>query len=159
MDLIMTSSVRKPNNTLVAKTFTLNTGLDFHMQVYAELRKEKLKGWAFYGVNQQRGRCYFQERIVTIPLFAFKRNKLIDQEGYLTWYIAHEISHIKAGPNAHHGPEFMAELKAICPVQYLFHETSYKPQNAKAAGIANKKGESIVQVGNKQYQIDLDDLL
>ena len=95
--------------------------------------------WHFFCVNQNRGRCYYRKQIITIPIWVLRRAK--KQIGYAHWYIAHELSHIFAGYNANHGPEFMYHLKQICPPDYWHYETSYKPQNAQAAGIS--KDQSI----------------
>lgn len=94
---------------------------------YRELSNQ---GWMFWVVDQRRGRCYYGKKQITIPLWATKRSK-----DYLTWYIAHEMSHAYAGHLADHGPKFMEQLKRICPNDCIKHELGYKPRNAASAGI------------------------
>jgi len=96
-------------------------------------------GFCFYVVDQIRGRCYFDHRVITIPSFVFRKP---DTAKYISWYLAHECAH---GFNFislreyqdNHGPMFMEELKRICPADCLHFETNYKPRNAMAAGISN----------------------
>lgn len=87
-------------------------------------------GWKLYATDTSRGRCAYRERTVTVPLFALNRGL-----EYKLWYISHEVAHIFAGSSAKHGPEFMRNLKLICPESSLVHEIGYKPLNAVKAGI------------------------
>jgi hypothetical protein len=87
-------------------------------------------GWKIYSVSQRRGRCYYQSKTITIPVWAMDDKRV----GYKTWYISHEIAHTFArGDN--HGQKFMKELKRICPQEYVHYELGYKPRNASIAGI------------------------
>ena len=86
--------------------------------------------WRFYPVKQSRGRCYYLNKTITIPVFAWSKG--ID---YLTYYIAHEMAHAIAGSLAKHGQQFMQVFKNICPKEYQHYELGYKPRNATAAGI------------------------
>ena len=86
--------------------------------------------WRIHLVNQNRGRCYYRSREITLPAWMLKR--AVD---YRLWYISHEMSHAFAPINAMHGPEFMAWLKIICPLESQMHEIGYKPKNAILAGI------------------------
>lgn len=96
------------------------------------MRILEAQGWVFYVVDQTRGRCYYQPRIITIPLWATKKSK-----DYLDWYVSHEIAHTYArGDN--HGQKFMSELKRLCPEDSIHYEITYKPRNAIAAGISHK---------------------
>jgi hypothetical protein len=99
------------------------------VKIYARGLRDQ-KQWKFYAVNQSRGRCFFDSKTITIPMFAINRG--ID---YKTWYISHELSHAFAGAHANHGPEFMRWLKQICPKDCVHFELGYKPRNAAAAGI------------------------
>lgn len=89
-------------------------------------------GWTFYAVNQQRGRCYYKGRVITIPVWAMVRSIR-----YKQWYVSHEMAHAVAGSKANHGPDFMAALRRICPESAIHHELSYKPRNATSAGIVH----------------------
>jgi len=93
-------------------------------------RKLIAAGWRFYCVSQSRGMCYQTYRVITIPLWAVKR-----PAEYKTWYIAHEIAHALDNCIHMHGPEFMEQLKLVCPIESLHHELGYKPRLAMAAGI------------------------
>lgn len=62
--------------------------------------------------------------------------KRVSLMGSLFYYIAHELAHFYADPGANHGPEFMREFKRLCPEELWWLETTYKPRNAKAAGIS-----------------------
>ena len=90
-------------------------------------------GWSIYTVNQTRGRCYYQAKIITIPVWCLNHHKGI---GYKIWYISHELAHTFAkGDN--HGSLFMEQLIRICPKDYLHFELGYKPRNASKAGIVD----------------------
>ena len=92
------------------------------------------KGWRIYCVLQGRGRCYYRERVITIPFWTIEANS--KKPGYITWYVAHELAHSMDRNNYNHGPAFMAELKRICPPASWHYETSYKKRNAVSAGIS-----------------------
>lgn len=96
-------------------------------QYIKELLKQQ---WQFHLVNQNRGRCYYAGKVITVPAWVTKNT-----QSKQTWYISHEMAHAHAGWQAKHGPVFMEQLIRICPVQDIVHELGYKPRNAKAAGI------------------------
>lgn len=117
--------------------------------------------YAFYIVEQNRGRCYMQKKEITLPKFCFTRasGKL---EGYASWYVAHECSHAIAyrdWKHAEHGQPFMEVLKTLCPKEFLHFETSYKPRNAFASGISKHSNGEVLKVGKRAYDVDLGDLL
>jgi hypothetical protein len=92
------------------------------------------KGWKFYVVEQSRGRCYYHDKVVTIPKWAVYSH----QVGYLEYYLCHEMAHCySAGDN--HGAWFMEQFKMLCPAEYQHYELGYKPGNAAAAGIKHKE--------------------
>jgi hypothetical protein len=125
------------------ETMWLNTKF---LHIIADL---KTKGWEFFVVDQSRGRCYYQDRTVTIPKWAFYSTN----KGYTEYYLCHEIAHCHA-PFDNHGPAFMAQFKRLCPIEFQHYELEYKPGNASAAGI---KKNSIVKVD--AIKIDVLDLL
>jgi len=90
------------------------------------------KGWKFYPVKQQRGRCYYAHKTITIPVWAIKKGV-----EYTVYYIAHEMAHAYV-PFANHDADFMHMFKTICPQHLWHHEIDYKPRNAIAAGISRK---------------------
>lgn len=101
-------------------------------QYYKELRAQ---GYKFYVVDQSRGRCYYISKLITIPIWAIKRGI-----SYLTWYIAHEMSHAYAytmHKDRGHGPFFQQQLLRICPSEYVHHENGYKPKHLAQAMIVN----------------------
>lgn len=105
---------------------------NLHSDVRAQAKQLVGNHWQFFVVNQKRGRCYYQSRTITIPLWAVAMDRI--KLGYSTWYTAHEISHAyNYGEN--HGQKFMETLIDICPPQFIEYELEYKPQLATAAGI------------------------
>lgn len=121
--------------------------LQEHIQVFHK------KGWRFWAVNQVCGRCYFDKNVITIPAWAFSRGF-----AYLSWYIAHECAHAFAGWRVHHGDKFMRELIRICPKESIHFETTYKPKQAARAGISALPNHKIVQIGNKRFELNEDEL-
>lgn len=92
------------------------------------------KGWQFFIVRQNRGRCYYGPKYITIPLWAINRK----EHNYWIWYLSHEMAHAYTkGDN--HGQEFMKKLKEICPADCIHFELEYKPQNATIAGISESE--------------------
>jgi hypothetical protein len=92
------------------------------------------KGWSFLPVRTNRGRCYYDLKIITIPAHAYESKK----EGYFAYYVSHEMAHAFAPRGAQHDSSFMAEFKKICPREYQHYEVDYKPKAAMAAGIYHK---------------------
>lgn len=101
-----------------------------------------------YAVKSHRGFAYFEQRRITVPMWAFSKFASTEPDynrkniEYIQWYLSHEIAHIanyiefsKAQDN--HGPNFMKHLIRICPQNALRFETGYKPRNSKAAGISD----------------------
>lgn len=96
-------------------------------------------GYRIYVTRQTRGFCNWREKVITIPMWALLKDK--KAKGYADWYVSHEIAHAITGymPDKgtdYHGPEFMANLKSICPVEAQVYEITYKPRHALAAGVA-----------------------
>jgi hypothetical protein len=89
------------------------------------------EGWKIFTVKQERGKCYYQSKVITIPTWVIDHRSVEEK----TWYISHEIAHKHAGWHAKHGPEFMEWLKRICPSESIHFELGYKPRNAASAGI------------------------
>lgn len=101
--------------------------------------RELLKaGWRFFATKQDRGRCYYGHKVITIPAWVIDNPR----EGYKEYYICHEMAHaflcIAKIYDEHHGPRFMACLKDICPAEFVHYEIEYKPRNAMSAGIGSK---------------------
>lgn len=88
-----------------------------------------LSNWKFYCVNQNRGWCNTSTKTITIPLWVMDKK----EEGYLVWYVAHELSHIG---NSSHGRGFMNRLAFLCPVKYQAFEYTYQFKSAGEAGLA-----------------------
>jgi hypothetical protein len=101
---------------------------------YLELTKQ---GWQILAVDQQRGRCYYRDKVITVPIWALKSSN----KGYWIYYLSHEIAHAYCGYDAGHGLQFQAKLKEICPEEYWHYELDYKPAFAAAAGISRKEVE------------------
>ena len=124
----MIKTIKKINYAKTAELLMMEfpSDLSYHLQNLIEHFKYEI-----FVVDQQRGRCYFSEKVITIPVWAFKHGK-----EYLDWYLSHELAHAYAGPFAKHGPLFMKKLKEICPANAIHLELGYKPRNAAAAGIS-----------------------
>ena len=103
-------------------------------QVLLEYKICQQDNWRFYLVNQSRGRCYYEHKVITIPFFVLRREET--NKGYIDWYVSHEIAHVYNDWKEQHGPRFMATLKRICPPASWHYETSYKKRNAVSAGIS-----------------------
>jgi len=101
-------------------------------------------GWDIYVTDTVRGRCNYNSKNMTVPLWAFKvspdkgASKHLNDRGYTLYYACHEIAHGVAGVKAAHGPAFMDVFMAICPKHLQHFELGYKPRNAAAAGIRSK---------------------
>lgn len=98
------------------------------VKVYA--RNLRDKGWKFYSVAQDRGRCYYGVKTITIPVWAIKRP--LD---YKIWYISHELAHVYDDMRSNHGDPFMQKLIEICPPECIKYELGYKPRNARRNNI------------------------
>ena len=86
------------------------------------------QGWIFYVVAHVRGRCYYDKKTITIPVWAMQRS-----EDYSIYYLAHEVAHALGDKG--HDEAFMRSFMFLCP-SYLQHfEINYKPKAAMAAGI------------------------
>ena len=92
-------------------------------------------GWRFYSVKQSRGRCYYDSKVITIPIHAIMHRDI----GYKIYYISHELAHASIPWGHHHDAVFMAKLIEICPAEYVHYELGYKPRNAASAGIGQFK--------------------
>ncbi len=104
-------------------------------------------GWELFVVNQDRGRCYHEKKHITVPAWTFTKP---EERGpnYPLYYLSHEISHIYqrivetanalAGKKqeAPHGPIFYKYFRQICPPELQHYELTYRPQNARTAGIS-----------------------
>lgn len=100
-----------------------------------DVAKEALAGggkpWRVLGVDQNRGRCYYYERTITVPYWARAERT---GEAHTVWYLCHEIAHILA-PGHGHDLVFMEALKRVCPPESIHYELGYQPRTAAAAGI------------------------
>ncbi len=76
-----------------------------------------------YLVKQFRGRAYPERNYVTIPEFATLKRK---GDGYLLYYIAHELSHL-ISKSQYHDYAFYKSFIKICPRQFQYFELHYKP--------------------------------
>lgn len=110
-----------------------------------------IKGWRFYIVDQRCGKCYFGDKVITIPAWLWRQQALDsnlfkhdmlpnkqNKELYRIWYICHEMAHAYAfiyDKHMEHGKEFMRALKEVCPPEAQGFEIGYKPRAALAAGI------------------------
>lgn len=126
-------------------------------------------GWRFYVVDQKRGRCYYAERVITVPAWIFDPSHVcgtVVYGGFMTrdefkphhmalykqWYLCHEIAHALHFTSGHwsrkhapHGDEFMMHLKQVCPIDSLIFEVSYNPRAAQRNGIGKSAGDMFME--------------
>lgn len=123
--------MQRPNLVNDKYTALLRSGLYVPTSVKQKMQELQAKGWSFWAVDQSRGRCYYGPKIITIPVWVFKRNT-----SKLVWYICHEMAHAFTPIQYEaHGKEFMQNLAAICPAECIIWEAGYKPQNLIRSGV------------------------
>lgn len=123
--------MQRPNLVNDKYTALLRSGLYVPATVKAKMVELQQAGWSFWAVDQSRGRCYHGSKIITIPVWAMKR-----ENSKFVQYICHEMAHAFVGWKvASHGTEFMRMLASICPADCLIHEATYKPQNFIRSGV------------------------
>ena len=82
-------------------------------------------------VQQRRGRAYYRYNDVTIPKGSLTEKKGC---GYITWYVAHELSHMlahKRWGTRGHTVDFYRALVDICPRHHQSHEYGYQKRSPK----------------------------
>lgn len=107
-----------------------------------EFNSEGINGFI---ADVERGRARFSTLQFTVPLWVYNKNApflFMKEEGYFTYYVAHELSHVlsykKYNLNGKgHGENFYKIFKIVCPKEYQHFELHYKP-SSKKYGI-NKK--------------------
>jgi predicted metal-dependent hydrolase len=124
----------KPKKVEVIKTLELIASMQDIPTLALRYKELIAAEWQIFVVYQRRGQCYPTKKWITIPLWALEKPK-----GYWIYYVAHEFAH----SNTHHyrevhGPEFMAEMKRLCPEEYHHHELGYKQDQATQAGITRE---------------------
>lgn len=142
-----------PANMLALETMKLCNAILDQNSFAMEYRILIQNGWQFFVVDQDRGRCYYDRKWITIPKWALHCETT--KPGHWVWYVAHEISHACVGIGHKHGQVFMHCLKRICPPEFLHYELGYKPRNASVAGIRKIDADRTAQ----NWDIDLMDLL
>lgn len=95
-----------------------------------------------YVTNCKTGQANMRGNTIRIPSWAFNpqvnfcgKGHIQGGLGFVAYYLAHELAHIKAKSNGH-GSVFMVSFKELCPASLQWYETIYKPRNATAAGIS-----------------------
>lgn len=134
--------------TAILKTSVFNSNAPILIAKFIELTSS---GWEIFAVDQQRGRCYYLDKVITVPVWAIQSNK----KGYWIYYLSHELAHACCGYDAKHGLQFQEKLKEICPEEYQHYELDYKPAFASAAGITQKK----VELQHNQLSFNPEDYL
>lgn len=96
--------------------------------------------WRIYVAEQDTGWCLNSARVIIYPSWLFTSSNPKERSlSFRIWYLSHELAHAMDECKHNHGPEFMHWLKVICPPEAIHHELGYKPRNAKAAGIGQKR--------------------
>lgn len=81
------------------------------------------------------GRASNGDYFISIDRWAFNET---DRPGYLVQTVAHEYAHVAEVYNhgrTDHGPQFMAYMRRLCPLEFQAYELCYKQVAARAAGI------------------------
>lgn len=99
----------------------------------ANVDPSPIEHWRMFVCNQNRGNTNFRQKYIVIPYFLWGKRA---PDSFVKYYISHELAHAFVGESGH-GSQFMEWLKTICPSHCLHYEASYKPNNAKKAGISN----------------------
>jgi hypothetical protein len=107
-------------------------------------------GWQGYVTDSNNGRSRSTVKTITVPLWAFNMNPRDERihkndPSYAIYYYAHEaahawVSHNKVKDDSPHGRKFYEEFKRLCPPSLWHYELSYKPRDAKRAGIDKSPG-------------------
>ena len=128
---ILKNHIWYPNLLDTIKTQQIFTDVEHQVLWFARILKKE-DNWRMYAVNQRRGRCYWNHKVITIPSW------VIDSPivGMKAWYISHELAHAYDLQKSNHDDSFMSALKDICPKNHIHHELGYKPQAAKRNGIS-----------------------
>lgn len=103
---------------------------DLPDSVSSHAEKLVMSGWRFYVVDSKRGKCSTRHKVITVPAWAYRKG-----QGYVIYYLAHEMAHAYDENKNNHKDAFMRWFKAICPIEFWHHELGYKPQAAKRNGI------------------------
>jgi len=120
----------------------------------------KQQGWTFNVSKGSRGYCRYSSKTITIPKWALDLGAGSTNPEYSTYYLCHEMAHAMLASSRHkiqpHGPEFMEQLKAICPIHLIHYEVEYKCRNAAAAGISSvQQAKVIVPDDDRDYMEDM----
>lgn len=104
------------------------SGLPVFLALTSNINRLMGAGWEFLVVGQDRGRCYYDRKTITIPVWAMNSS-----EDFTIYYLAHEVAH--ALGNRGHDEAFMRAFMFLCPHYVQHFEIDYKPKAAMAAGI------------------------
>lgn len=111
------------------------------LEKYPEFLNTNITG---YISDSECGRAFYSENKFYVPLWAFDKRfagkTYHGDDGYFTYYVAHELSHIISGHKTGtvgHKKEFYDVFKQICPTEYQYFEINYKP-SCKHFGITTK---------------------
>lgn len=132
----------KPKKVVIDKCLELEFSLHDIPTLSSRWLALKSEGWQLFVCDQRRGFCEWDKKWITIPLWVLSRPK-----GQWIYYVAHEFAHAPEYTHRDtngfilrdcHGAEFMAELKLLCPAEYLHYELDYKKSQAQEAGITKE---------------------
>lgn len=134
----------KPYKILTQYRFTMFADVSANTRLIAKQLMDS--GWRFYCVAQVRGKCYYNEKVITLPEWIVTNSGQANRTGYKEYYICHEMAHALDNTRSNHGAEFMRILKKICPAEFVHYELDYKPRNAAGAGIQKQKPIDLLEL-------------
>jgi hypothetical protein len=111
------------------------------------LLTDEARRWAavtkVYVTHAKAGRASAKDKVIRVPAWVFDgavnfcgKGPIAGGANFAAYYLAHELSHIKA-PTGNHGRAFMSAFIALCPPALRWYEALYKPRSAGAAGICD----------------------
>ena len=125
---------RQPNLTMekTSNAFSL-----YACSINCHAKKLVNDGWRIFVTKQSRGRCYYRQKIVTVPNWAFNRGM-----PYALHYLCHEIAHAISGCNEGHSANWLKTLQVICHCgNCLDNERHYKPRAVRQ--VVNGAGRNL----------------
>lgn len=84
------------------------------------------RGYCF--VNIPADRYLIKGNLIVIPFFAWTRSKQKEWEGFLEYYVAHELAHLISVfffEQPGHGETFLRFFQILCPEEYQHWEGQY----------------------------------
>lgn len=106
-----------------------STMLAYMAQNYEPIAREynrlKTLDWRVIVKDIDRGFCNQHDKLIVIPLWAFKHTN----HEFPIYYLAHELAHVDTEldtPTAPHGTEWRAKFMQLCPKNLVKYDLNYR---------------------------------